>query len=80
MSADVIRLNVHGNTLIESLEHALRLAKNGELAAVVLMGVNTEGDYTIGGIAGNADRLPIMSLIGELEHHKQLLLERVERE
>ena len=78
MTDNVIHLFA-GKSLTASLEHALQMAQAGELSAVVLIGVDGAGDYTIGGMAGEINKLPVMSIIGELEHQKHLLLERIER-
>ncbi len=79
MTGELIEPSFSGSNLIKSLEHALRMAKNGELSLVMVVGTNRHGEYTIGGLSGDIDRTPLMSMIGELEHQKLLLLEKIER-
>ena len=79
MVENVVRPAFAGSNLIASLEHALQMARDGELVAVVLIGAGRDGEFTIGGMSGDDGKLPLMSALGELEHQKQMLLEKIER-
>jgi len=79
MTENVIRPAFPGSNLIASLEHALQMARDGDLVSIVLIGTGRDGEFTIGGMSGDDDKLPLMSAIGELEHQKQMLLEKIER-
>ena len=65
--------------VVTTLEHALELARSGKMDECVMVGTLPAEDVTIGGVDGNLSPIRVMSLIGELEYQKSLLLDKLER-
>ena len=68
----IVRPGFAGSNLIASLEQLLDMAKAGELEGGIFVAVNKEGSISIGGVSGDLDRMPLMTLIAELEHQKHM--------
>jgi hypothetical protein len=66
------------NNLVATLEDLLERARAGELSSCLIVAVDKSGDYTMGCHAGQTEKMPIMTLIGELEYQKQILLAEVQ--
>ena len=78
MTAEIIEPGFHGSNLIRALEDALERVKKGDIVASILIGVTRDGEYTVSYCSGDIDRIPILTMIGELEYRKQQLIELVE--